>query len=77
MRRYLEEMLYALTSAYSRKDYDNVKSGDPPRTNIGKLFSILAWGLDKAAASATRVKEWDDIPCAGQGPRPVRGERRG
>ena len=35
--KFLSKMLYALTSAYSRKDYDNVQLGLPLETNIGKL----------------------------------------
>lgn len=64
MRNYLQEMLYALTSAYSRKDYENVKVGKPPETNIGKLFALFAWGLGIVSKSADRVKEWDDIDHA-------------
>ncbi len=54
-------MLYALTSAYSRKDYDNHRQGLPLQTNIGKLFSIFAWGLDLVQENAELVKLWDDI----------------
>jgi len=54
-------MLYALTSAYSRKDYDNHQQGLPMQTNIGRLFSIFAWGLDLVHENAELVKLWDDI----------------
>jgi len=61
VRKYLSEMLYALTSAYSRKDYDNHQQGLPVQTNIGKLFSIFAWGLDLVHENAELVKLWDDV----------------
>ncbi len=57
-------MLYALTSAYSRKDYDNHKQGLPLETNIGKLFSLFAWGLDIVDENADLVKQWDDLEQA-------------
>ena len=64
MRNYLSEMLYALTSAYSRKDYNNRRAGLPVETNIGKLFSILAWGLDSVEEQAELIKLWEDIDFA-------------
>lgn len=64
MRDYLSEMLYALTSAYSRKDYDNHQQGKPLVTNIGKLFSLFAWGLSTVQEQADLVKLWDDIDHA-------------
>lgn len=64
MRNYLSEMLYALTSAYSRKDYDNHQQGLPMETNIGKLFSIFAWGMDIVHENAELVKQWDDLERA-------------
>jgi len=64
MRNYLSEMLYALTSAYSRKDYDNHQQGLPLETNIGKLFSIFAWGLEIIQGNAELVKQWDDLEQA-------------
>lgn len=57
-------MLYALTSAYSRKDYDNQQQGLPMQTNIGKLFSIFAWGLGIVHENAELVKQWDDLEQA-------------
>ncbi len=57
-------MLYALTSAYTRKDYDNQQQGLPVQTNIGKLFSIFAWGLDIVQENAELVKLWDDLDQA-------------
>lgn len=64
MRNYLSDMLYALTSAYSRKDYDNHRQGLPLETNIGKLFSILAWGLNSVEEQAELVLLWDDLDNA-------------
>lgn len=57
-------MLYALTSAYSRKDYNNQQQSLPMETNIGKLFSIFAWGLDVVHENAELVKQWDDLEQA-------------
>ncbi len=54
-------MLYSLTSAYSHKDYDNNRQALPLQTNIGKLFSIFAWGLDLVQENAELVKLWDDL----------------
>lgn len=64
MKNYLSEMLYALTIAYSRKDYDNHQQGRPLETNIGKLFSLFAWGLDIVQENAELVKQWDDLEAA-------------
>lgn len=64
MKKYLFKMLYALTSAYTRKDYDNRHLKIPPETNIGKLFSIFAWGLDFIHEQADLIKLWDDIDNA-------------
>ncbi len=65
MNSYLKKMLYALTSAYShRKDYDNLQSDKPVETNIGKLFSIFAWGLDKVQEQANLIKLWDNLDYA-------------
>ena len=64
MNKFLSKMLYALTSAYSRKDYDNVQLGLPLETNIGKLFSILAWGLETVEEQAELVRLWDDLDYA-------------
>lgn len=57
-------MLYALTSAYSRKDYDNHRQDLPLETNIGKLFSLFAWGMDIVHENAELVKQWDDLEQA-------------
>lgn len=57
-------MLYLLTSAYSRKDHDNQQMLQPLETNIGKLFAVLAWGLDSAQEQAELVKLWDNLDNA-------------
>lgn len=64
MKNYLPEMLYTLTSAYSRKDYDNCQMNRPLETNIGKLFSIFAWGLDSVREQIDLIKLWDNIDNA-------------
>lgn len=64
MRNYLSEMLYALTSAYTQKDYSNRQTKLPLETSIGKLFSILAWGLDSVQEQAELVRLWDNIDNA-------------
>lgn len=64
MRNYLSEMLYALTSAYSRKDYDNQQCGLPLETKIGKLFAVFAWGLDMVQEQAEKIKLWDNLDNA-------------
>jgi len=57
-------MLYALTSAYSRKDYDNHQRGLPLQTKIGKLFAVFAWGLDIVQEQAKKIKSWDNLDNA-------------
>lgn len=66
MRNFLPEMLYALTSAYSRKDYNNRRQQPEQllETNIGKLFAIFAWGLDSVQEQAEMIKLWDDLDNA-------------
>ena len=61
---FLTEMLYALTSAYSHRDYDNRRLGLPVETLIGKLFSVLAWGLNDVQKQAELIRLWDDIDHA-------------
>lgn len=64
MKDYLSEMLNALTSAYSSKDYANRQRGSPLETNIGKLFSIFAWGLHSVHEQTELIRLWDDIDYA-------------
>ena len=64
MKDYLSQMLYALTSAYSRKDYDNNRCGHPLETNIGKLFAVFAWGLNMVQEQAEKIKAWDNLDNA-------------
>ena len=64
MSDHISEMLYALTSAYSRKDYDNQRQQHLLETSIGKLFSIFAWGLDTVEEQAGLIRLWDNIDYA-------------
>lgn len=64
MKNFLSRMLDALTSAYSRKDYDTQQQQLPLETNIGKLFSIFAWGLDSVQEQAELIRLWDDLDNA-------------
>ncbi len=64
MRDYLNEMLYALTSAYTHMDHDNRRLSNPVETNIGKLFSIYAWGLGLVHQQSDLIKLWDNLDYA-------------
>lgn len=61
---YLRKMLDMLTGAYNRRDLINIEKGRPLETNIGKLFSLLAYFLEIVHESADRIKQWDDIDKA-------------
>lgn len=61
---HLVKMLDMLTSAYARSDIQNVKHGRALETNIGKLFSLLADGLEVIHSNAELVREWDDLEKA-------------
>lgn len=64
MKNFLTKMLDALTSAYSRRDHDNQQQLLPLETNIGKLFSVFAWGLDSVQEQADLIRLWDDLEYA-------------
>ncbi len=64
MRNHLHEMMKLLTSAYTHEDHDSRSLLLPIETNIGKLFSVLAWGLDMAQEQAELVKQWDNLDNA-------------
>lgn len=64
MKQYLKEMLYALTSAYTQKDYTDRERTEILSTNIGKLFSIFAWGLDSVQEQAEIIQLWDNLDNA-------------
>ena len=64
MRNFLAEMLEKLTSPYVMTDRYNAKHELTPETNIGKLFSVLAYGLDTVQEQADLIKLWDDIDNA-------------
>jgi hypothetical protein len=54
-------MLDELTSGYSRKDIRNVRHGLPMETNIGRLFSTFAWGLQFTHEQADKILLWDNL----------------
>lgn len=61
---YVERMLEYLTSAYIRDDIRNAKKGLAPTTSIGKLFSVLGWGLELTHENFERIRAWDDLDNA-------------
>jgi len=61
---YLKQMLNMLTSAYTHRDEQNIKYGRALDTNIGKLFALLAEGLELVRECAENVREWDNIDNA-------------
>lgn len=61
---YLRTMLDALTSGYSRKDLRNATHSLPMETNIGRLFSTFAYGLELVHDQSDRMQLWDDIDNA-------------
>ncbi|MCI8442577.1 MAG: hypothetical protein HFG27_08610 [Provencibacterium sp.] len=58
---YLATMLDMLTGAYIRSDLRRAQEGNPPQTNIGKLLSIYADGLETVHAALDTVRLWDDL----------------
>lgn len=63
-RGYLLKMLDLLTGAYNRSDIQNVQHGRNLETNIGRLFSLLAWGFEIIHENADMVRSWDDLENA-------------
>lgn len=63
-KNFLSMMLDALTSAYSRKDCCHNNPNQVIETNIGKLFAVLAWGLESVKEQAELIQLWDDIDNA-------------
>ena len=61
---YLYRMLEFLTGAYNRSDMRNDRHGFQLETNIGKLFSTFAWGLELIHENSDRMLLWDDIDNA-------------
>lgn len=61
---FVTQMLEMLTSAYTREDLINIPKGKPPKTNIGRLHSVLGWGFDLVKENTERVKLWDDLDQA-------------
>ena len=60
----LKIMLDALTSGYNREDARNAKHSLPMTTNIGRLFSTFAFGLDIIREQSDKIRLWDDIDNA-------------
>lgn len=54
-------MLDMLTSAYDRSDLSRLRSGEGPRTNIGRLACLVGWGFDIIRDQTEKVRLWDDI----------------
>lgn len=61
---YLRTMLDMLTGAYNRNDTRNVYHSLPLETNIGRLFSTLAWGLELVHDQSDKMLLWDDLDNA-------------
>lgn len=61
---YLAKMLELLTGAYNRRDLQNVQKDRPLETNIGRLFSLFAGGLEAVHKNAEQVRLWDDLQYA-------------
>lgn len=57
-------MLKMLTSSYNRSDIKRSERGDPPKTNIGKVLSLSAWGFGIANSHAEKIMAWDNIDYA-------------
>lgn len=64
MNKILRDMLYKLTSPYIRTDLERVDREQSVQTNIGKLFSLFAGGLELIGENAQRVRDWDNIENA-------------
>lgn len=63
-RGILKTMLDMLTSGYSRVDVRNAKKDLPMETNIGKLFSTFAYGLEIIDGESEKIRLWDDLDNA-------------
>jgi hypothetical protein len=61
---YLRSMLDALTSGYNRQDTRNARHGLPMGTNIGRLFSTFAWGLQIVHEQTDKILLWDKLDNA-------------
>lgn len=60
----LRTMLEALTSGYSQKDLRNATHSLPMETNIGRLFSTFAYGLNIIQDQSDKIRLWDDVDNA-------------
>lgn len=61
---FTEQMLDMLTSAYDRDDIFRLKENKSPKTNIGKLLSVVGYGFDIIKEHTEKVRLWDDIDRA-------------
>jgi hypothetical protein len=61
---YLLDTLEMLTGGYNRADVQNIKHSRKADTNIGKLFSLYADGLQIVHEHAEKVLLWDNLDNA-------------
>lgn len=54
-------MMDMLTSAYDRSDLSRLQDGQVPKTNVGKLSSLVGWGFDIIKDQTEQIRLWDDI----------------
>lgn len=57
-------MLELLTSAYTKRDVRNLRKGLPLETNLGRVLSVLGWGLGLIESNAELVRLWADLDHA-------------
>ncbi len=60
----LIKMLDMLTGAYTRTDLQRAQQELKPVTNIGKLFSIFAYGFDMVREHIEKIRLWDNLDYA-------------
>lgn len=61
---YLHTMLDKLTGAYCRDDIKRIKKGLESETHIGKLYSLLAEGLENVEDITETLRTWDSVQNA-------------
>lgn len=61
---YLHTMLDKLTGAYCRDDIKRIKKSLDPETHIGKLYSLLAEGLENVEDITETLRTWDSVQNA-------------
>ena len=60
----LAKMLDLITYAYVKSDLRNVSKNLSVKTNIGKLFAVVAWGFELIKNNTELVREWAHIDHA-------------